>query len=96
MITLWVATAYLVKHSKYKFASLITAIPAAFMTAVTVTYIFVAQEGFHIPVVPAYIIGGVATICMVGIYVFFIIKLRLKHKNIEPLNDQDVTIITND
>ena len=96
MITLWVATAYLVKHSKYKFASLITAIPAAFMTAVTATYIFVAQEGFHIPVVPAYIIGGVATICMVGIYVFFIIKLRLKHKNIEPLNNQDVTLITND
>ena len=96
MITLWVATAYLVKHSKYKFASLVTAIPAAFMTAVTATYIFVAQEGFHIPVVPAYIIGGVATICMVGIYVFFIIKLRLKHKNIEPLNNQDVTLITND
>lgn len=33
---------------------------------------------------------------MVGIYVFFIIKLRLKHKNIEPLNNQDVTLITND
>ena len=96
MITLWVATAYLVKHSKYKFSSLLTAIPAAFMTAVTVTYIFVAQEGFHIPIVPAYIIGGVSTMCMVGLYVFFIIKLRFKNKNIEQVDSQDVTLTVND
>lgn len=81
MITLWVASAYLVKNSKYKFGSLLTAIPAAFMTAVTVTYIFLAEEGFHIASTPSYIIGAVATLTMITIYVIFLIKLRIKKEN---------------
>ncbi len=46
MITLWVASAYLSKKRKRLFASLITALPATFMTAVSVTYILTANEGF--------------------------------------------------
>ncbi len=49
MISLWVATAYLVKKGKYRFGSLLTAIPAAFMSAVTMTYILTASEGFRLP-----------------------------------------------
>lgn len=48
MISLWVATSYLVKHGKYRFGSLLTAIPAAFMSAVSMTYILTASEGFRI------------------------------------------------
>ncbi len=48
MIALWVATAYLLRHSKNKSASLITAVPATFMSAVTLTYIIMAEEGFRL------------------------------------------------
>ncbi|MBR4905602.1 MAG: carbon starvation protein A [Clostridia bacterium] len=48
MISLWVATAYLVKKGKYRFGSLLTALPATFMSAVCMTYILTAGEGFGI------------------------------------------------
>lgn len=48
MFTLWAATVWLYKNSKYKFGYLITAIPAIFMTAVCITYILIAPEGFHL------------------------------------------------
>ncbi len=57
MIALWVATAYLVKNGKYRFGSLLTAIPAAFMSAVSATYILTANEGFRLPTKIAYPIG---------------------------------------
>ena len=87
MITLWVASAYLVKHSKYKWGSLITAIPASFMTAVTVTYIFVAKEGFHISSTPSHIIGILSAVVMFGLYIFFVIKLRIKNRIEEIVTD---------
>ena len=46
MIALWVCTAYLLKKGSYRFGSLLTALPAAFMTAVSTTYILTAEEGF--------------------------------------------------
>ena len=57
VIALWVATAYLVKKGRYRFGSLLTAIPAAFMSAVSATYILTAKEGFRIPTKIAYPIG---------------------------------------
>ena len=71
MIALWVATSYLVKEGKYRFGSLITAIPAVFMTAVSLTYIFAAQEGFRLSQTISYIVGaGVAA-------AFFVVYLIL-------------------
>lgn len=49
MIALWVSTAYLLKKCKYRFGSLLTALPATFMTAVSLTYILTAKEGFRLP-----------------------------------------------
>ena len=46
MISLWVATAYLVKTRGNKLVSLLTALPATFMSAVSLTYILMASEGF--------------------------------------------------
>ena len=60
MISLWVATSYLVKHKKEKYISLVTAIPAAFMTAVTVTYILMADEGFRLAAIHSYHLGMAA------------------------------------
>ena len=47
MISLWVASAYLLKHSKYRYGAFMTAVPAAFMSAVSLTYILMAEEGLR-------------------------------------------------
>ena len=66
MIALWVATAYLVKKGKYSFGSLLTAIPAAFMSAVCMTYILTAGEGFGISTKIAVPVGiGFATALLI-------------------------------
>ena len=48
MISLWVATAYLLRKNRNVLTSLLTAIPAAFMSAVSMTYILLADEGFRL------------------------------------------------
>ncbi|MBQ6906902.1 MAG: carbon starvation protein A [Clostridia bacterium] len=74
MIALWVSTAYLLKNGKYRFGSLITAFPATFMTAVSITYILTAREGFHINQNAAYIAGASAAVILFCIYLFFLFK----------------------
>lgn len=59
MIALWCASAYLIKNGK-RYSYLVSAIPAAFMTAVSVTYILMAQEGFGASAALAYPIGAAA------------------------------------
>lgn len=69
MIALWVATAYLIKEGK-RFGSLLTAVPAAFMSAVSMTYILMAEEGFRLSSSVAYPVGaGIALtlFCMYAI-----------------------------
>lgn len=83
MITLWVATAYLLTKGKYKLGSLITAIPATFMSAVSLTYILTAKEGFRLPIKLCYIIGIVVAILLFIGYIFFLFKLKLLKKEEE-------------
>ncbi len=74
MISLWVATAYLLKNAANKHLTLITAVPATFMSAVSMTYILMAKEGFRISSSIAYPIGIVfAVICFV-IYIIIMNK----------------------
>lgn len=73
MISLWVCTAYLLKHLENKKYSFITALPATFMTAVSVTYILMAKEGFRISSTIAYPIGVAAAICF---FLFYITRLK--------------------
>lgn len=81
MIALWVATAYLMKRGKYRFGSLLTAFPAAFMSAVSMTYILMADEGFGFSQTIAYPIGIVFAIgCFVAYMVFF----RRYKKSVNP------------
>ena len=77
MITLWVATAYLLKTGKKKLASLITALPAAFMSAVSVTYILMASEGFELSASIAYPVGIACALALATVYA---IKLSKKMK----------------
>jgi len=48
MISLWVATSYLLRNRKKPSDSLLTAVPATFMSAVSSTYILMAREGLGI------------------------------------------------
>ena len=77
MIALWVSTAYLLKKGKYRFGSLITALPATFMSAVSVTYILTAQEGFRLSTAIAYPAGAAFAAALLIVYLVFLIK-RLK------------------
>ena len=76
MIALWVSTAYLLKEGKYRFGSLLTAFPAAFMTAVSITYILVAQEGFRMDQIISYIIGLSAAVILFVIYLIALIRRK--------------------
>ena len=73
MISLWVATAYLIKEGKYRFGSLLTALPGTFMSAVSLTYILMASEGFGLSASIAYPAG----ICFAAaLFVFYLFQLR--------------------
>ena len=68
MISLWVATAYILKHSVKRTYSLLTALPASFMTAVSITYILMAKEGFRLSKTIAYPAGIAAAVTLLVIY----------------------------
>ncbi len=76
MISLWVATAYLLRKGKTKYGSLMTALPAAFMSAVSLTYILMAGEGFGLPSAAAYPAGAVFALVLLGVYGFAFVKSR--------------------
>ena len=69
MISLWTATAYLLKEAGNKYYSLITALPATFMSAVSMTYILMAKEGLSISKTGAYPAGIVFALACFIIYV---------------------------
>ncbi len=78
MIALWVATAYLLKKGKYRFGSLLTAFPATFMTAVTVTYILMAKEGFRLSQNISYTAGICAAVVLFAVYLIALIRHQKK------------------
>lgn len=79
MIALWVSTAYLLKKGKYRYGSLLTAFPAVFMSAVSMTYILTAQEGFRLSESIAYPVGVVFAITLLMIYVVFLYRYSRIH-----------------
>ena len=78
MISLWVATAYLVKEGRTRFGSLLTALPATFMSAVSLTYILMAGEGFGLSASVAYPAGAVFAAAMFGLYCAMVRRLAAK------------------
>ena len=68
MISLWVATAYLIKRGGKPYTSLLTALPAAFMSAVSLTYILMAKEGFRLSGSVAYPAGIVFAAALFALY----------------------------
>ncbi len=85
MISLWVATSYLLQKGKYRFGSLITALPGVFMSAVSLTYILMAKEGFRLPAKIAYPAGiGFAVVLCIVYFVFLIKNLKKNANNPRP------------
>ncbi len=74
MIALWVATAYLLKMNRHRFASLMTALPATFMTAVSITYIMMAKEGLRLSQTVSYVTGLIAAAALLTIYLVILAK----------------------
>lgn len=82
MIALWVATAYFLKVKSNKFISLITALPATFMSAVSLTYILMADEGFGLSQSIAYPSGICFAAVLFAIYIFMSTKSKIKSKKV--------------
>ena len=61
---------YLVKGQKMYSFSLLTALPAVFMTAVSLTYILMADEGFSLSASIAYPIGIGLSLALFCLYHF--------------------------
>ncbi len=77
MITLWAAAVYLIMNAKKIWYSAMCAVPAAFMSGVSCTYILMAEEGFRISQGIAYPIGfAFAIICTA----LFLIKANSQYK----------------
>ena len=74
MIVLWAMAVYLVQNAKRAWYALVAALPAAFMSAVSVTYILMADEGFRLSTKIAYPAGAAASIAL--LIVFFVYMLR--------------------
>ncbi|WP_366924517.1 carbon starvation protein A [Metallumcola ferriviriculae] len=72
MMMLWTASAYLAQEGKLHW---ITTIPATFMSAVTVTYILQAPEGFHLATSISYPLGFGVAAAALGI---FLVKFSKK------------------
>ncbi len=78
MISLWVATSFLLKCAKKKIYSMVTAVPASFMSAVSITYILMAKEGFSISSAIAYPVG---LIFALGCFFVYLLILNLLNKS---------------
>ena len=74
MVALWVSTAYLMKEGRYRLGSVITAIPAAFMSAVSLTYILMAKEGFGLYAGIAYPAGGCFAAILFCVYMVLLLR----------------------
>lgn len=85
---LWVATAYLLRDGHNKYRSLFTALPATFMSAVVITYIFGEPHialGQFIPMWIAYMVGAIlAGLLFISYLIILIYKEKIQarlHKN---------------
>ena len=76
MITLWAATMYLVRNGAKPWHSLLCALPAAFMSAVSCTYILMADEGFRLSQSIAYPAGIVFAAVCAAVYGYSMYRRR--------------------
>ena len=88
MIVLWCISIYLARYSSNSNNSWMTAFPATFMVAVTVSYILQAPEGFRLD--PG-LSSAVGLIAAMGSLIFFIIRVYMLAKS--PLIDIPLEVV---
>ena len=76
MIVLWTGAVFLHRYGFPPKACFIAALPATFMSAVSVTYFFQAPECLHLPVSIAYPVGIVVAVLFLLIFVWRILILQ--------------------
>ncbi len=74
MIALWTSAEYLLQEGKYKYGSLIAALPGTFMSAVSMTYILMAPEGFKLSSTIAYPVGIIFALTLLAVFLSHFIK----------------------
>ena len=79
MISLWAATAYMIRAVHGRFSSLVTALPATFMSAVSLTYILMAKEGLRLQSAIAYPAGVIFAAALFVLYMV-ILSRHLKEQ----------------
>ena len=72
-VVLWTVTAYLIKEKKFYW---ICFVPAVFMTAVVVTYILIAPEGFHLGKGISYTVGILTALISFVVTLVFVSKQK--------------------
>lgn len=76
VISLWISSSYLIKYGRWRFGSLLTALPATFMTGVVTCFLFADQKISFGQLYPKYsimigsIIAGVAMVTVLVIYLY--------------------------
>lgn len=78
MIALWSASVYLYRKGRLYW---VTALPATFMSAVSCTYILMAQEGFKLSTSIAYPVGIAFAAACLGTFVFTCVLKKGKNAN---------------
>lgn len=76
-IVLWTITVFLIQAKKFYWISLV---PAVFMTAVVITYIFIAPEGLSLPTGISFIIGIGSAVISLIICLLYVRKQQKKRE----------------
>ena len=88
MIALWAASVYLFRKKRLYW---ITALPATFMSAVSCTYILMADEGLRLSIAIAYPAGLIFAALCLGTFVFTCIMGKGKHADASSAEDPYVS-----
>lgn len=78
-IVLWTITAYLIRERKPYWIALI---PSAFMTAVVVSYLLLAPEGFQLSTGVSYTVGIVMSIVLITLSMVTVYRVRLQDRTV--------------
>ena len=82
MVALWMATAYLMRERHAFSHLLMTALPATFMSAVSVSYILMAPEGLRLSVAVGYPVGCAFALCCFGWFCLVYARKQKEEKHL--------------
>jgi carbon starvation protein CstA len=86
MIVLWTAAVFLSGYCSNRFCSLIAALPAAFMSAVSFTYLLMAEEGFCLSASIACPGGVLFALGLFGVFVWQCLLKKADRPAVETLS----------